>query len=61
MHSLSDLVLKSFLAVPAYMETNLSQSHVFEWYPRLCDGRRSLGDEKGPGRKGSSFSGRNVS
>ena len=22
-------------------------SQVFEWYRRLCDGRRSLGDEKG--------------
>jgi len=44
-----------------YMETNVSQSHVFEWYPRFCDGRRSLGDEKGLGRNGSAYSGRNVS
>ena len=41
------------------METNVS--HVFEWYPRFCDGSRSLGDEKGLGRKGSAFSRRNVS
>ena len=34
---------------------------VFEWYRRFCDGSRSLGDEKGPGRNGSAFSGRNVS
>ena len=43
------------------METNVSQSHVFEWYLRFCDAKRSLGDEKGPGRKGLAFSGRNVS
>ena len=29
---------------------------VFEWYRRFCDGSRSLGDEKGPGRNGSAFS-----
>jgi len=39
----------------------MSRSQVFEWYRRFCDGRRSLGDEKGPGNKGSAFSGRNVS
>jgi len=44
-----------------YTETNMSQSQVFEWYRRFCDGSRSLGDEKGPGRNGSAVSGRNVS
>jgi len=44
-----------------YTETNMSQSQLFEWYPRFCDGRRSLGDEKGLGRNSSAYSGRNVS
>jgi len=39
----------------------MSQSQVFEWYWRFCDGSRLLGDEKGPGRNGLAFSGRNVS
>ena len=44
-----------------YTEINMSQSQVFDWYRRLCDGSRSLGDDSGPGRNGSAFSGRNVS
>jgi len=39
----------------------MSQSQFFEWYRRFCDGNRSLGDENGPGRNDSAFSGRNVS
>jgi len=42
------------------METNVSQYHVLV-VSAILWWKRSLGDEKGPGRKGSTFSVRNVS